>query len=156
MTLLGPYFSLEVTAATGLFSNLNQRPRDEVEGVVARLQNAWNLHQDQLSAIFQSLVKHDTSREVILQWVGRALRLNIHRHRTMMRFDPSQVSSSGFFINLAHVLLKLCDPIIARRAPATAATSATPASAFATFSPLVNGVNPAYFFGQNSERIDYT
>lgn len=77
----------------------------------------------------------------------------------MMRFDPSQVSSTGFFINLAHVLLKLCDPIIARRQTTTAAAapaSSSAVNAFASFSPLVNGVNPAYFFGQANERIDYT
>ena len=58
--------------------------------------------------LLHNLLEIPNMQHEVLFWTG--LCLNRNEKRSQMYTDPAIVASSGFFLNLTHVLLKFCEP----------------------------------------------
>lgn len=65
------------------------------------------LHTSQI--VHKLLVTRDTKQQM-LTWFGTVLAAN--RTRARMQYDPTATAPTGFFLNVVHVLLRLCAPFL--------------------------------------------
>jgi hypothetical protein len=135
-----------------------------------------------LCGVGRGVVQADVaSRDRVLDWVSRVIRLNAQRKK--MRYNPNEVATEGFWINLAVVLVRLCVKMVV--APTTFGANKqialnlglelkdagedsdaplnAPASASATASASASTsestrIDPFYLFsdGKDGARMDYS
>ncbi|PXF42272.1 putative ubiquitin conjugation factor E4 [Gracilariopsis chorda] len=104
-------FPEDPTIATSMFPNPSMLDRAEAEGAMYSLRSSLSVARTVLHQICLSLLKAGPdSKKAMLAWLGTVC--NINRKRTAMNPDPREISGDGFMLNIMHVLLKLCDPIV--------------------------------------------
>ena len=64
----------------------------------------------QLHRIIMSLLRNPDAKEATVDWLAAALRANAERAK--MQPDLRKAATEGFMLNVAAVLLKLCDPFL--------------------------------------------
>lgn len=127
-------FPEDPTIATSMFPNPSMLDRAEAEGAMYSLRSSLSVARTVLHQICLSLLKAGPdSKQAMLTWFGTVC--NINKKRTAMNPDPREISGDGFMLNIMHVLLKLCDPIIGGGWK------------------MLEKINPLY--SQSSYRIDY-
>ena len=113
-TILGPFFRLSPLQPAVVVRDFPS-PRTMDPTAVQNAQNSVRVqcstHQKELYAIINSFVRHSMeSRNRVLDWF--ALVLNSNHKRRAMRFDPREVSSDGFMLNITTVLDLLSQPFL--------------------------------------------
>lgn len=77
---------------------------------------SWKMHLDKLHSLFKAfLLMGGTVRHKILQWIGNCLHANVKRGQiaaSMAMFRSVKTSPDSFMINLANILLRLCQPLV--------------------------------------------
>lgn len=83
----------------------------EVESAMLSLRGSLKVARSYMFQICKTLCKAgEKPRNAVLTWFGIVLNLNKKRMATQV--DYRDVSGDGFMLNVAHVLLNLCEPII--------------------------------------------
>lgn len=79
----------------------------------------WKMRLDSMHLFFKSfLLMGGTVREKILQWIGNCLSANEpvgqiwNQHNVAAMFGSQKSAPQSFMINLANVLLRLCQPLV--------------------------------------------
>eukprot|EP00698_Gefionella_okellyi_P019961 TRINITY_DN6206_c0_g1_i1.p1 TRINITY_DN6206_c0_g1~~TRINITY_DN6206_c0_g1_i1.p1 ORF type:complete len:1181 (-),score=261.12 TRINITY_DN6206_c0_g1_i1:1145-4687(-) len=114
-SVLGPLFRLtslpdDVRVGQALFSKPGDRDDDEIHGNIERTRRMLEASHELLHAAIRSLLRNKDTRDAVTAWIAVVLETNASRAR--MRPDPSIISTDGFFLNLAAILLRLCEPIM--------------------------------------------
>jgi len=91
------------------FSNLSTRSATDVNSAITALRLTSQALASTLHSIVRELLKKDT-RERMLAWLFGAVESNGERAKTFP--DYKLAASNGFFMNLAAVCLKLCQPFM--------------------------------------------
>lgn len=60
--------------------------------------------------IVKKLLMNKDTKQQMLTWFGAVLAAN--RTRARMHYDPAATAPTGFFLNVCHVLLRLCAPFL--------------------------------------------
>ncbi|PIA62963.1 hypothetical protein AQUCO_00200763v1 [Aquilegia coerulea] len=68
-----------------------------------------NLH-DGLGEVLLSLLKNTDTRESVLEYLAEVIKKN--SARAHIQVDPLACASSGMFVNLSAVMIRLCDPFL--------------------------------------------
>lgn len=98
--------------AASLFPNPSMMNGNEAEAAIISLRSSLSVVRTFLSNICLALCKGGpASKNAMLQWFATVCNLN--KKRTAMQPDPREISRDGFMFNVMHVLLHLCDPIVA-------------------------------------------
>jgi len=66
--------------------------------------------QDGLRDVLLALLKNLDTREKVLEYLAEVINTNAGRSR--MQVDPLKSASSGMFVNLSAVMLRLCEPFL--------------------------------------------
>ncbi|PRW05883.1 putative ubiquitin conjugation factor E4 [Chlorella sorokiniana] len=124
-SVLGPFFGIGALAdrarvgvpsvrqpdvAQQCFADAEKRRQGDINQAMVSLQMGQQALAGQLHAIVMSLLRNTDTREAMLNWLAAALDSNLER--TKMRPDPKKMSTDGFALNLALVLLRCCDPFV--------------------------------------------
>ncbi|KAI0564844.1 Ubiquitin elongating factor [Gracilaria domingensis] len=105
------HFPEDPTIAVSMFPNPSMADRAEVEGSIYSLRSSLSVARTILHQICLSLFKAGPeSKQAMLNWFGTVC--NINTKRTAMNPDPREISGDGFMLNVMHVLLKMCEPIV--------------------------------------------
>lgn len=126
MSYMAPFFALSAlpglplhmpirvedpAIAASMFPTPSVMDRATMEGAIYSLRSSIAVARVRLHQICLSLCKAGTaSRNAILDWFGKILNLN--KKRSGMRVDHKDSSGDGFMMNIMHVLLKLCEPVV--------------------------------------------
>lgn len=113
-TIFGPFFRLsplQNDMAKSYFPN----PENMNEGAIRNAQNAVQVtlsaHQFDLMSIVNNFVRaNEEVRGRVLDWFAQVVNSN-HKRRAM-QFDPKEVSSDGFMLNVTFVVNELCQPFM--------------------------------------------
>eukprot|EP00177_Eucheuma_denticulatum_P008227 GFKZ01014968.1.p1 GENE.GFKZ01014968.1~~GFKZ01014968.1.p1 ORF type:complete len:1137 (-),score=220.11 GFKZ01014968.1:190-3600(-) len=97
--------------ASNMFANPTTMDPHTMEGALISLRSSLAVARTQLHQICLRLCKAGpAARNSMLAWFGDVLNLN--KKRSGMQVDYKFSSGDGFMLNIMHVLLKLCEPII--------------------------------------------
>lgn len=97
--------------ATSMFPNPTMLDRATAEGTMYSLRSSLSVARSRLHQICLALCKGGPGpRNAVLSWFATVLNLN--KKRSAMQVDYKEVSGDGFILNVMHVLLKLCEPIV--------------------------------------------
>lgn len=126
MSYMAPFFTLSAlpglplhmpmrvedpTIAASMFPNASVMNRATMEGALYSLRSSIAVARARLHQICLSLCKAGAaSRSAVLGWFGTILNLN--KKRSGMQVSHKDSSGDGFMMNVMHVLLKLCEPIV--------------------------------------------
>lgn len=79
----------------------------------------WKMHLDKLHSLFKAfLLMGGTVRHKFLQWIGDCLHANVPRgqiwnqHNVASMFGNLKTAPDSFMLNLANILLRLCQPLV--------------------------------------------
>lgn len=107
----------------------------EAEGAIIALRSSLSVARAYLHQICLALCRAGPDpRNAMLDWFATVFNLN--KKRSAMQVDYQDVSGDGFMLNVMHVLLKMCDPIVAGGWK------------------MLEKIDPTY--PQSTHRIDYT
>jgi len=140
LSYLGPFFSLTLlredpAVARELFPDPMNMTVIERDSTISSLRGSLKVLREGLAECMLKILRGGPeSRENLLKWIAHVLRLN--KDRVKMQVDYLSVSTDGFILNLADVLLRLCAPFM------------DPAGS------KINSIDPNFVF--SSHRIDYT
>lgn len=126
-SLLGPFFGISCTyqKAQGVLGAAQQRQPDVGQMCFGRAvrSNPVSLRsnlqavgaaskavQGLLHQLLMLFLKNQDTREAALGWLAAALNANLERCK--MQPDPAKSASDGFMVNLAGVLLRVCEPFL--------------------------------------------
>lgn len=94
-----------------MFPNPSSMSRTEAEGALYSLRSSLSIARAYLHQICLMICKAGPQgKDKMLSWFGTVCNLN--GKRTGMSPDPREISRDGFVLNVMHVVLKLCDPIV--------------------------------------------
>lgn len=97
--------------ANTMFANPTMLDRVSAEGTIYSLRSSLSVARARLHQICLMLCKAGAQpRNAVLSWFATILNLN--QKRTAMQVDYAEVSGDGFMLNVMHVLLQLCEPIV--------------------------------------------
>lgn len=106
-----PLFPEDPAIASSMFPNPTMMDRTEAEGTIYSLRSSLSVARSYLARICLSLCKGGPEpRNATLDWLATVCNLN--KKRSGMQPDPRVTSRDGFMLNVMHVMLKLCDPIV--------------------------------------------
>lgn len=136
LPIIGPStFPEDPTVGPANFPNPSMISQTEVEGAIYSLRSSLVVARSYMHQVSLSLCRAGpVARNAFLDWVGTIFNLN--KKRMAMQVDYNDVSGDGFIWNIMHVLLKLCDPIVAGGWR------------------MLQKIDPT--FPQSNHRIDYT
>ncbi|CAH1450793.1 unnamed protein product [Lactuca virosa] len=86
-----------------------RRPADLLSSF-ATIKSVMNNLYDGLAEILRSLLKNTNTRENVLQYIAEVI--NKNASRAHIQVDPMSSASSGMFVNLSAVMLRLCEPFL--------------------------------------------
>ncbi|CAN0924331.1 Probable ubiquitin conjugation factor E4 [Linum grandiflorum] len=107
------------------------RPADLVSSFTT-IKTVMNSLYEGLSDVLLTLLKNAENREHVLQYLAEVI--NRNASRSHIQVDPATCASSGMFVNLSAVMLRLCEPFLD------------------TNCSKVDKIDPAYVF--YSDRLD--
>jgi len=140
VSYLGPFFSLTLlredpAVARELFPDPLNMSLSDRDSTISSLRGSLKVLREGLAECMLRILRGGKeSKEQLLRWFGEVLRLN--RDRVKMQVDYMSVSTDGFVLNLAHVLLRLCIPFMD------------------TSQSKIGNIDPYFVF--SSHRIDYS
>ncbi|XP_047082657.1 probable ubiquitin conjugation factor E4 [Lolium rigidum] len=89
------------------FSSL--RPADLMSSF-STIKSVMNCLQDGLTDVLLVLLKNLETRDKVLEYLAEVINKNVGR--SGMQVDPLKCASSGMFVNLSAVMLRLCEPFL--------------------------------------------
>lgn len=124
-SILGPFFGVSALpdiarmgvpplrqpdVAAQCFSNAAARRPGDLRQSIQAIQAAAQQLRGALHGLVMLFLKNQETREAMLAWLAAAL--NSNGERIKMRPNAAKACTDGFAINLAGVLLKLCEPFV--------------------------------------------
>ncbi|KAG6516824.1 hypothetical protein ZIOFF_027304 [Zingiber officinale] len=74
------------------------------------IKKVMNILYDDLVVVFHKLLNNQDTQERVLEYLAEVIKKNSARSR--MQVDPLSSASSGMFVNLSSVMLRLCGPLL--------------------------------------------
>ncbi|KAI5591797.1 hypothetical protein BDE02_04G107800 [Populus trichocarpa] len=120
-SILGPFFHISAWPDNTIFKSepdvgqqcfsdaTNRRPADLLSSFTTIKTLVNNLY-DGLAEVLLCLLKNGDTRESVLQYLAEVI--NRNATRAHIQVDPLSCASSGMFINLSAVMLKLSEPFL--------------------------------------------
>ncbi|KAL0015672.1 hypothetical protein SO802_002741 [Lithocarpus litseifolius] len=120
-SILGPFFHVSALPDDSIFKTQpdvgqqcfseasTRRPADLLSSFTT-IKTVMNSLYDGLSEVLLSLLKNTDTRENVLDYLAEVINLN--SSRAQIQVDPLSCASSGMFVNLSAVMLRLCDPFL--------------------------------------------
>ncbi|XP_075645294.1 putative ubiquitin conjugation factor E4 [Castanea sativa] len=120
-SILGPFFHVSALLDDSIFKTQpdvgqqcfseasTRRPADLLSSFTT-IKTVMNSLYDGLSEVLLSLLKNTDTRENVLDYLAEVINLN--SSRAQIQVDPISCASSGMFVNLSAVMLRLCDPFL--------------------------------------------
>ncbi|KAJ4815398.1 Ubiquitin conjugation factor E4 A [Rhynchospora pubera] len=87
----------------------SRRPADLLSSFTT-IKTVVNILYDGLGDVFLTLLKNVEIREKVLEYVAEAIKRN--HARSGIQVDSRSCASSGMFVNLSAIMLKLCEPFL--------------------------------------------
>lgn len=107
-----PMFPEDPTVGPSHFPNPSMISRPEVESGIISLRSSLAMARTVMFTICNKLVRAGPEpRNKLLEYFGTIFNLN--KKRMAMQVDYRAVSGDGFILNIMHVMLRLCEPILA-------------------------------------------
>lgn len=120
-SILGPFFHVSALPDHDIFKSdpdigkqcfseaSSRRPADLLSSFTT-IKSVMNNLYDGLSEVLLSLLKNTNTRENVLEYLGEVI--NRNTSRAHLQVDPLSCASSGMFVNLSAVMLRLCEPFL--------------------------------------------
>ncbi|CAO2820573.1 unnamed protein product [Amaranthus hypochondriacus] len=120
-SILGPFFHISALPDTSLFksqpdvgqqcfSDASSRRQADLLSSFTTIKTVMNNLYDGLHEVLLCLLKKPDTRENALQFLAAVINSNSSRAR--LQIDPLTCASSGMFVNLSAVMLRLCEPFL--------------------------------------------
>ncbi|GFP91775.1 probable ubiquitin conjugation factor e4 [Phtheirospermum japonicum] len=120
-SILGPFFHVSALPDHAIFKSepdIGQqcfsdtsirRPADLLSSFTT-IKTVMNNLYDALAEVLMCLLKNSNTRENVLEYLAEVINRNSSRGH--MQVDPLSCASSGMFVNLSAVMLRLCEPFL--------------------------------------------
>ncbi|GAV65721.1 U-box domain-containing protein/Ufd2P_core domain-containing protein [Cephalotus follicularis] len=120
-SILGPFFHVSALPDHTIFKSQpdvgqqcfseasNRRPADLLSSFTT-IKTVMNHLYDGLGEVLLSLLKSTDTRENVLEYLAEVI--NKNASRAHIQVDPISCASSGMFVNLSAVMLRLCEPFL--------------------------------------------
>lgn len=92
------------------FSESSTRRPADLSSSFTTIRTVMNILYDGLAEVFRTLLKNVDTREKVLEYLAVVIKKNAARSR--IQVDPMSCASSGMFVNLSAVMLRLCEPFL--------------------------------------------
>lgn len=120
-SILGPFFHIsalpdhtifksEPDVGQQCFSEASTRRPADLLSSFSTIKTVMNNLYDGLGEIMLSLLKNADTRESVLQYLAEVIQKNASRAH--IQVDPLACASSGTFVNLSAVMIRLCEPFL--------------------------------------------
>ncbi|GAA0149185.1 ubiquitin-protein ligase [Lithospermum erythrorhizon] len=120
-SILGPFFHVsalpdhaifksEPDVGKQCFSEASTRRPADLMSSFKTIKTVMNILYDGLAEVLKCLLKNSTTRENVLGYL--AIVINKNAGRAHIQVDPLACASSGMFVNLSAVMLRLCGPFL--------------------------------------------
>ncbi|KAF2299389.1 hypothetical protein GH714_031802 [Hevea brasiliensis] len=120
-SILGPFFHVsalpdhtifksEPDVGQQCFSEVSTRRQADLLSSFTTIKTLMNNLYDDLEKVLFTLLKSSDTRENVLQYLAEVI--NRNPSRAHIQVDPISCASSGMFVNLSAVMLKLCEPFL--------------------------------------------
>ncbi|KAI5062089.1 hypothetical protein GOP47_0022628 [Adiantum capillus-veneris] len=121
-SILGPFFRISVIPDNSIFgiaepnvgqqcfSEASNRRNADLLASFSTIKNLMHQFYDGLHEVVLKLLKFSDTREHMLTFLAEFIEKNAGR--SQMQVDPLKCASSGTFISLSAVMLKLCEPFL--------------------------------------------
>ncbi|XP_059644288.1 probable ubiquitin conjugation factor E4 [Cornus florida] len=120
-SILGPFFHVSALPDHTIFKSQpdvgqqcfseasTRRPADLLSSFTT-IKTVMNNLYDGLAEVLLCLLKNTDTRESVLEYLAEVI--NRNTSRAHMQVDPISCASSGMFVNLSAVMLRLCEPFL--------------------------------------------
>ncbi|KAL2552266.1 putative ubiquitin conjugation factor E4 [Forsythia ovata] len=120
-SILGPFFHVSALPDHALFKSepdvgqqcfseaSTRRPADLLSSFTT-IKTVMNNLYDGLAEVLMCLLKNTNTRENVLEYLAEVI--NRNSSRAQLQVDPLSSASSGMFVNLSAVMLRLCEPFL--------------------------------------------
>lgn len=120
-SILGPFFHISALPDNTIFKSqpevgqqcfsesATRRPADLLSSFTT-IKTVMNNLYDGLAEVLMSLLKNTAIRENVLGYLAAVI--NKNSSRAHLQVDPLSCASSGMFVNLSAVMLRLCEPFL--------------------------------------------
>lgn len=120
-SILGPFFHVSALPDQSIFKgqpdvgqqcfseSATRRPADLLSAFTT-IKTVMNNLYDGLAEVLRLLLKNTSTRENVLQYIAEVI--NKNASRAHIQVDPISSASSGMFVNLSAVMLRLCEPFL--------------------------------------------
>ncbi|XP_077211467.1 putative ubiquitin conjugation factor E4 [Tasmannia lanceolata] len=120
-SILGPFFHISALPDQSIFKSepdvglqcfseaSTRRPADLLSSFTT-IRTVMNNLYDGLTEVLLALLKNTDTRESVLEYLAEVIKRN--SSRSHIQVDPLSCASSGMFVNLSAVMLRLCDPFL--------------------------------------------
>lgn len=120
-SILGPFFHVsalpdhvifksEPDVGQQCFSEASTRRPADLLSSFSTIKTVMNNLYDGLGDVLLSLLKNADTRESVLQYLAEVIKRNASRAH--IQVDPLVCASSGTFVNLSAVMIRLCEPFL--------------------------------------------
>ncbi|KAH8483609.1 hypothetical protein Peur_064076 [Populus x canadensis] len=120
-SILGPFFHVsalpdntifksEPDVGQQCFSDATNRRQADLLSSFTTIKTLMNHLYDGLSEVLLALLKNSDTRESVLQYLAEVI--NRNATRAHIQVDPLSCASSGMFVNLSAVMLRLSEPFL--------------------------------------------
>ncbi|KAK9090756.1 hypothetical protein Sjap_023933 [Stephania japonica] len=120
-SILGPFFHVsalpdhtifksEPDVGEQCFSEASTRRPADLLSSFTTIKTVMNNLNDGLGEVLLSLLKNADTRESVLEYLAEVI--NRNSSRAHIQVDPLSCASSGMFVNLSAVMLRLCEPFL--------------------------------------------
>ncbi|KDP27202.1 hypothetical protein JCGZ_19901 [Jatropha curcas] len=120
-SILGPFFHVsalpdhtifksEPDVGQQCFSEASTRRQSDLLSSFTTIKTLMNNLYDDLEQVILTLLKNSDAREIVLQYLAEVI--NRNSSRAHIQVDPISCASSGMFVNLSAVMLRLCEPFL--------------------------------------------
>lgn len=120
-SILGPFFHVsalpdhvifksEPDVGQQCFSDASSRRPADLLSSFTTIKTVLNNLYDGLSETLTCLLKNTSTRENVIEYLAQVI--NRNSSRAQLQADPLSSASSGMFVNLSAVMLRLCEPFL--------------------------------------------
>ena len=119
-SILGPFFHVsalpdvftrqEYDVGHQCFSQADSRRQADLQSAFTTTKTVMHQLYEGLHTVLYHLLKNSNTREKALEYLAQVIDKNAAR--AQMNINPLKCASSGMFVNLSAVMLKLCAPFL--------------------------------------------
>ncbi|KAG0558710.1 hypothetical protein KC19_10G048000 [Ceratodon purpureus] len=121
-SILGPFFHISVipdhpvfgngepNVRQQCFSDSSSRRAGDLNSSYATIKTVMHQLYDGLHEVLMKLLRNSETKEAVLQYLADVIQKN--GNRSQLQSNPLAVASSGMFVSLSAVMLKLCAPFL--------------------------------------------